>query len=85
MDFFGPNEAGKTTTTKMLVGLLTPDSRDMVKGIVKGGQTVFFSSHLLAEVQQVCDHVTIINNGLTLFSELSKTSPPWRSPAGGWS
>jgi ABC-2 type transport system ATP-binding protein len=35
--------------------------RDMVKGIVKGGQTVFFSSHLLAEVQQ-------INNGLTLFS-----------------
>src|SRR5437660_3639171 len=42
--------------------------RDMVKGIVKGGQTVFFSSHLLAEVQQICDHVTIINNGLTLFS-----------------
>src|SRR5260370_6206955 len=42
--------------------------RDMVKGIVKGGQTVFFSSHLLAEVQQVCDHVTIINHGLTLFT-----------------
>ncbi len=42
--------------------------RDMVKGIVKGGQTVFFSSHLLAEVQQVCDHVTIINNGKMLFT-----------------
>src|SRR3989475_9476313 len=42
--------------------------RDMVKEIVKGGQTVFFSSHLLAEVQQICDHVTIINNGLTMFS-----------------
>src|SRR5260370_19890453 len=42
--------------------------RDMVKGIVKGCQTVFFSSHLLAEVQQVCDHVTIINHGLTLFT-----------------
>src|SRR5216683_2484299 len=42
--------------------------RNMVKSIVKGGQTVFFSSHLLAEVQQICDHVTIINNGLTLFT-----------------
>src|SRR6267143_3598812 len=42
--------------------------RDMVKGIVRGGQTVFFSSHLLTEVQQICDHVTIINNGLTLFT-----------------
>src|SRR5437016_14065969 len=42
--------------------------RDMVKGIVKGGQTVFFSSHLLAEVQQICDHVSIINNGNMLFT-----------------
>lgn len=42
--------------------------RDLVKGIVKGGQTVFFSSHLLAEVQQICDHVTIINNGNMLFT-----------------
>ena len=42
--------------------------RDMVKGIVKGGQTVFFSSHLLAEVQQICDHVTIINFGNMLFT-----------------
>ncbi len=42
--------------------------RDMVKKIVKGGQTVFFSSHLLAEVQQICDHVSIINNGNMLFT-----------------
>src|SRR5438094_8270356 len=42
--------------------------RDMVKEIVKGGQTVFFSSHLLAEVQQICDHVSIINNGNMLFT-----------------
>lgn len=52
----------------------------MVKGIVKGGQTVFFSSHLLAEVQQICDHVTIINNGNLLFTGTlediaSKASP----------
>ena len=42
--------------------------RDMVKGIVKTGKTVFFSSHLLAEVQQICDHVTIINKGVALYS-----------------
>ncbi len=42
--------------------------RDMVKEIVKTGKTVFFSSHLLGEVQQVCDHVTVINKGIALFS-----------------
>ena len=42
--------------------------RDLVREIVKTGKTVFFSSHLLAEVQQVCDHVTVINKGVALFS-----------------
>lgn len=42
--------------------------RDMVKDIVKTGKTVFFSSHLLAEVQQICDHITVINKGVALFS-----------------
>ncbi len=42
--------------------------RDMVKEIVRTGKTVFFSSHLLAEVQQICDHVTVVNKGVALFS-----------------
>ncbi len=42
--------------------------RDMVKNITKTGKTVFFSSHLLAEVNQVCDHVTLINKGVCLYS-----------------
>src|SRR5215472_3488259 len=42
--------------------------RNMVKEIVKTGKTVFFSSHLLAEVQQLCDHVTLINHGTQLYS-----------------
>ena len=42
--------------------------RDMVKDITKTGKTVFFSSHLLAEVNQVCDHVTLINKGVCLYS-----------------
>src|SRR5947199_8598061 len=42
--------------------------RNMVKEIVKSGTTVFFSSHLLAEVQQVCDHVTVIHLGVMRYS-----------------
>lgn len=42
--------------------------RDMVKDITKTGKTVFFSSHLLAEVNQICDHVTLINKGVLLYS-----------------
>lgn len=56
--------------------------RDLVKGIVKTGKTVFFSSHLLGEVQQICDHVTIINKGVSLFSgtleEVSARALPTR-------
>src|SRR5213592_2165251 len=42
--------------------------RNMVKDIVGSGTTVFFSSHLLAEVQQVCDHVTVIHLGVMRYS-----------------
>lgn len=42
--------------------------RDLIKSIVKGGTTVFLSSHLLHEVQQICSHVTIINRGVSLAS-----------------
>ena len=42
--------------------------RDLVSEVVKTGKTVFFSSHLLSEVQQICDHVTVMNRGVALFS-----------------
>jgi ABC-2 type transport system ATP-binding protein len=43
--------------------------RELVKNISKEGRTVFLSSHLLFEVEQVCDHVTIINKGSVLASD----------------
>jgi len=43
--------------------------RELIKGIAKEGTTVFLSSHLLFEVQQVCSHVTIINKGVALVSD----------------
>jgi ABC-2 type transport system ATP-binding protein len=43
--------------------------RELVKTISKEGMTVFLSSHLLFEVEQICDHVTIINKGSVLASD----------------
>ena len=43
--------------------------RELVKTISKEGITVFLSSHLLFEVEQICDHVTIINKGMMLASD----------------
>jgi ABC-2 type transport system ATP-binding protein len=42
--------------------------RDLVHGLGASGVTVLLSSHILAEVQQVCDSVTIIGNGRMLAS-----------------
>ncbi|MBN1682142.1 ABC transporter ATP-binding protein [Candidatus Bathyarchaeota archaeon] len=37
--------------------------RNLLKSIAKEGRTIFLSSHLLNEVQQICTHITIINKG----------------------
>jgi ABC-2 type transport system ATP-binding protein len=42
--------------------------REIMHEIAKEGVTVFLSSHLLHEVEQVCTHVTIINKGVELAS-----------------
>jgi len=42
------------------------DMRALVVSLAKGGQTVLLSSHLLAEVQEICDRVGVINGGRLL-------------------
>ena len=44
------------------------DMRELVTGLADAGVTVLLSSHILAEVQQVCHSVTIIGNGRTVAS-----------------
>ena len=44
------------------------DIRDMIRDLGNGGVTVLISSHILAEVQQVCDSVSIIGRGRLLAS-----------------
>src|SRR5256714_2677244 len=37
--------------------------RELLRDLAVGGRTVFLSSHLLSEVEQVCDRVAILNRG----------------------
>jgi ABC-2 type transport system ATP-binding protein len=37
--------------------------RDMIRGFVDEGMTVLLSSHLLDEVERICDHVAIVDRG----------------------
>jgi ABC-2 type transport system ATP-binding protein len=43
------------------------DMRRLITGLADGGQTVLLSSHLLDEVQEICDRVGVINNGVLLM------------------
>ena len=42
--------------------------RELIRELGRDGRTIFLSSHLLAEVQQVCDHVSILARGRCLVS-----------------
>jgi ABC-2 type transport system ATP-binding protein len=39
------------------------EMRDLLRALAAAGKTVFISSHVLAEVQQICDRVAIIDRG----------------------
>ncbi len=41
--------------------------RDLLRSLTSGGATVFVSSHLLAEVEQVCDWLVVIDQGRQVF------------------
>ncbi len=52
------------------VSALDPEGRRRVLEIImklKGRATVFFSSHILDDVERVCDHITIIDRGRKLL------------------
>jgi ABC-2 type transport system ATP-binding protein len=41
--------------------------RALIREIAAGGTTVFVSSHLLAEVEQICSHVAVMRTGRLVF------------------
>src|SRR6266516_1035271 len=66
----GPNGAGKTTTillldepTSGLGPLMEREFRQCVLEANAAGQTVFLSSHILSEVEALCDRVAILRAG----------------------
>ena len=58
----------------------TREVRALVRQIAADGITVFVSSHLLAEVEQVCSHVGVMRTGELVFqgslAELRRTAAP---------
>lgn len=40
---------------------------DLIMDMRRNGQTVFFSSHILSDIERVCDRVGILNRGRLLF------------------
>ena len=58
----------------------TREVRSLVRQIAADGITVFVSSHLLAEVEQVCTHVGVMRTGRLVFqgplAELRRTAAP---------
>lgn len=49
--------------TNGLDPLCIQELRDLIKSFPEQGITVILSSHILAEVEQIADHIGIINNG----------------------
>jgi ABC-2 type transport system ATP-binding protein len=58
----------------------TREVRTLVRQIAADGITVFVSSHLLAEVEQVCSHVGVMRTGKLVFqgelAALRRTAAP---------
>ena len=56
------------------------DMRELIVELARGGQTVLLSSHLLDEVQEICDRVGVINHGV-LLAGVDRRRAAWRCVA----
>jgi ABC-2 type transport system ATP-binding protein len=71
---------------------LDPEGRKLISDIVlseKGrGKTIFFSSHILSDIERLCDQVTMIREGGVVMSgemsDITATSDLWQITVSGW-
>ncbi|CAM3446125.1 ABC transporter ATP-binding protein [Paenibacillus lupini] len=62
--------------------------RELLQRLRKEGKTIFLNSHLLEDVEQLCDHVALLNNGRILADGrvsdvLRASSARWHFRVGG--
>jgi ABC-2 type transport system ATP-binding protein len=43
------------------------EMRDLIRSLADDGMTIFVSSHLLAEIEHICDRLIMISDGKTVF------------------
>ena len=48
------------------------EMRNLIKKLASGGKTIFVSSHLLAELEAICDNVVMIKDGKIIYSGSTK-------------
>jgi ABC-2 type transport system ATP-binding protein len=58
--------------------------RELVRNLGTEGRTVFLSSHLLGEVEQVCDRVAIVSHGRTIMAGTVRDVLARNSPDAMW-
>ena len=51
--------------------------KEVIKKLKSQGKTIFFNSHILSDVEEICDEIGIINDGkLIYFGSVKKFGPP---------
>lgn len=62
--------------------------RELLKRLKQEGKTLFLNSHLLEEVESVCERIALLNNGEILrhgqISQVLHTQAKWRFKVGGF-
>ena len=48
------------------------EMRNLIKKLASGGKTIFVSSHLLAELEAICENVVMIKDGKIIYSGTAK-------------
>lgn len=63
--------------------------RELLMRLREQGKTIFLNSHLLEDVEQLCDRVALLNNGAILtegsITEMLRSRNRWRMRVGGFS
>ncbi len=58
--------------------------RDLIREQHEAGRTVIFSTHVMAQAEQICDHIVMIHNGRKVLDDPVGTIRSRHEPKGVW-